>query len=88
MTIKDYERIERYINREHKKRRFTKFLIRAGAIIVVILLLSIVIDFIRFPECYLSTMKYQLQNDIKRGNEQAIEYYENTYIKNGRILFE
>ena len=60
-----------------------------GMIVVLILtaIIGIVVDFVRFPECYLSTWKYQLENDIARGDTVAIEYYQNTYVENGRILF-
>lgn len=57
-------------------------------IILFLPLLLGVIDFIRFPEWYISTWKYQLQNDIAAGDELAVAYYENTYLSNGRILFD
>ena len=64
--------------------------------ITIILLLVIlffpillrVFDFFCFPECYIPTWKYQLQNDIAAGDELAVAYYENTYLSNGRILFD
>lgn len=67
------------------KKRFFGFI---AAVICVGLMSILVVDFIRFPECYLPTWKYQLHNDIKKGDEMAIEYYENQYVKNNRILFE
>lgn len=57
-------------------------------ITVIVLLTILVIDFIRFPEWYMPTWKYQLKNDISKGDELAIEYYENNYVANNRILFE
>lgn len=57
-------------------------------IILFIPLLLGLVDFIRFPEWYISTWKYQLQNDIAAGDELAVAYYENTYLSNGRILFD
>lgn len=57
-------------------------------IILFIPLLLGLVDFIRFPEWYISTWKYQLQNDIAAGDELAVAYYENTYLANGRILFD
>ena len=71
-----------------KKRGFTAFLFRLGVIAITVLFLSVVVDFVRFPECYLTTWRYQLQNAIADGNAQAIEYYENTYLANGKILFD
>lgn len=47
----------------------------------------IIIDFFRFPDCYLSTWRYQLKNEIKAGNQQSIEYYQNNYIAHGRCLY-
>lgn len=46
------------------------------------------VDFMRFPEQYATTLKYKLQLDIENGNEKAIEYYNDTYIANGRVLFD
>jgi hypothetical protein len=57
-------------------------------ILAVAVVVCMAIDFVRFPECYLTTEKYQLQNAIKKGDTVAIEYYQNNYIANGRILFE
>lgn len=71
-----------------KKLDFKEFFARLCAVAVVALVLFFAIDFIRFPECYLTTWRYQLQNDIKQGDEMAIEYYETTYLANNRILFD
>lgn len=57
-------------------------------LLVVLVITGFAVDVVRHPECYFSTFRYQLQNDIARGNEQAIEYYENTYVASGRVLFE
>ena len=57
-------------------------------LLLVLVVTGFAVDVVRFPECYMPTFRYQLKNDIARGNEQAIEYYENTYIANGRVLFE
>lgn len=65
-----------------------KLIITAIALVLLIPLLVFAVDFIRFPEWYLPTWKTALERDIKAGNEQAIELYENTYLANGRILFE
>lgn len=55
---------------------------------LLVFALIVFVDFVRFPECYVTTWKYQLQNDIKSGDAVAIEYYNNTYVENGRTLFE
>lgn len=46
------------------------------------------VDFIRFPECYMSAWRYQLENDLAEGDPEAVEYYERVYISNDRELFE
>lgn len=66
-------------------KKIFKFIILLLAITFV---LSIFIDFCRFPECYNSTAKYQLKNKVEAGNEEAIAYYNENYIENGRALFE
>ena len=67
------------------KKRFARFLATAIAIITIS---GITIDCFRFPESHLPTWKYHLHNDIKKGDTEAIKYYEETYIANGRELFE
>ena len=67
------------------KKRFAGFILTVIASIAV---LAGVIDIVRYPECYFTSWKYQLQNDINSGDELAIEYYTNTYIANGRTLFD
>ena len=67
------------------KKRFARFLATA---ITITTISGITVDFVSYPEMYLPTWKYQLQNDIKKGDAEAIKYYEETYIANGRELFE
>ena len=57
------------------------------AIVAIIGLCCFMVDLARFPECYLTTWRYQLENDIKQGNAKAIEYYNRVYVDNGRTLF-
>ena len=66
-------------------KRFCK---AVGLFAIAVSFLAVTVDFMRFPECYITTLKYQLQNDLKRGDEAAIEYYRNVYIKHGRELFD
>ena len=96
MTYTDYIKLEqlkkeRYLRKrkaiikKHKRDKFITFML------IVILLgssLLFMIDFFRFPECYLTTWRYQLKNDILSGNQEMIDYYNNTYVANGRILFD
>lgn len=67
------------------KKRFAGFIL---SVIAVASITSLTVDCFRFPECHLPTWKYHLQNDIQNGNAEAIEYYQATYIANGRELFE
>lgn len=48
---------------------------------------SLVFDFLHYPECYIPTWKYQLENDLRNGKENAVEYYERVYKSNDRDLF-
>lgn len=60
---------------------------RIVKIIALVFILGIIIDFFRFPDCYLNTWKYQLQEEIQNGNEQSIKYYQEHYLNKGRELF-
>ncbi|MDY5930244.1 MAG: hypothetical protein SPJ27_09500 [Candidatus Onthovivens sp.] len=80
-----YLRKRRAIIKKHKREKFITFLLSIAIFIAFILF---TIDFIRFPECYLTTWRYQLKNDILSGNQEMIDYYNNTYVANGRILFD
>lgn len=64
-------------------RLFTSLL----TVIVIISCIGLYVDLCRFPEKYCTTYKYQLKNDIKRGDAEAIEYYNRVYTANGINLF-
>lgn len=68
----------------NKKRFIGSIIITICAILLTILM----VDVIRFPECYSPIAKRNLHLDISNGNELAIEYYERNYVANGRELFE
>ena len=96
MTYTDYIKLEqlqkeRYLRKRKaimKKRKLNKFIMFILSIIMLGSILLFTIDFFRFPECYLTTWRYQLKNDILSGNQEMIDYYNNTYVANGRILFD
>ena len=96
MTYTNYIKLEqlqkeRYLRKRKaimKKRKREKFIIFLLSIAIFIAFILFTIDFIRFPECYLTTWRYQLKNDILSGNQEMIDYYNNTYVANGRILFD
>ena len=96
MTYTNYIKLEqlqkeRYLRKRKaimKKRKLNKFIMFILSIIMIGSILLLTIDFFRFPECYLTTWRYQLKNDILSGNQEMIDYYNNTYVANGRILFD
>ena len=96
MTYTNYIKLEqlqkeRYLRKRKaimKKRKLNKFIMFILSIIMLGSILLLTIDFFRFPECYLTTWCYQLKNDILSGNQEMIDYYNNTYVANGRILFD
>ena len=67
------------------KQRFTSFIL---TVVLAIAGISLMVDTIRFPEYYSTTWRYQLEEDIKAGDEKWIDYYKTRYLANGRTLFE
>lgn len=57
-------------------------------ILATLIMIMLFINVAMYPEIYLSTWKYQLHNDLKAGDRQAQEYYQNTYLSKGKILFD
>lgn len=76
--------------RTHKSRKinlnrlFTSLLI----LTLIITFTACITDFMRFPDKYITTWKYQLENDIQSGDMEAITYYNRVYKSNGINLFE
>lgn len=64
-----------------------KFIGRLASLCVILFALNICCNFIRYPEECLTSWKYQLENDLAKGNQEAIQYYNKTYIANGKQLF-
>lgn len=58
-----------------------------AVIFVVLATANVLVSFTKYPEQYLPTWKYQLKNDLAKGNQEAIQYYNDTYIANGKQLF-
>ena len=65
-------------------RLFTSLLI----LTLIITFTACITDFMRFPDKYITTWKYQLKNDIQSGDVEAIAYYNRVYKSNGINLFE
>ena len=62
----------------------------AVAIITICTCLFVInctVSFFKYPEQYMTTWKYQLEKDLRNGDERAIEYYNNRYVANGKYLF-
>ena len=80
-----------YYNRTTKK-GFKIDLKRFFASLLVLTLITtcmgLYVDFVRFPDKYITTLKYQLKNDIQSGDMEAITYYNRVYKSNGINLFE
>lgn len=75
----------RKINKKQFKKAITK--IALGTIAVIYLGMGF-INICKYPEKYMTTLKYQLQNDVKAGNKEAIEYYEKNYLSKNIRLWE
>ena len=67
------------------KRKFARFII---VVLAVGVITGVAVDAILYPECYSTSWRYQLQNDIERGKKEIVEYYNRRYIANGRELFK
>lgn len=56
-------------------------------IFVVLLFMALLfVDVVQYPEYYCSTLKYQLINDIEKGDKKAIQYYKEVYFENNRSI--
>lgn len=57
-------------------------------IIMTVTFLRFTVDFMRYPDKYITTWKYQLQNEINADNAKSIEYYQTNYINKGVAFLE
>lgn len=64
-----------------------KLISRIAMLVVLLLMAKMSVSFAKYPEQYLTTWRYQLENDLAKGKQDAIEYYNDTYIANGKQLF-
>ena len=55
---------------------------------LLVCFLGLFFNFAKYPEQYLTTWKYQLENEVKNGDTRAIEYYTSNYLQNDKKLFE
>lgn len=54
----------------------------------VVAMIDWIFSFIEFPEKYLSTWRYQLHEEVKSGDKQAVDYYQKHYLDKGVRLWE
>ena len=54
---------------------------------LIISCIGLYIDFMRFPDKYMTTWKYQLKNEIASGDQKAIDYYNKHYTSKGVYLY-
>lgn len=64
-----------------------RFVLAIVSIVFSVSALCLCINIIKYPEKYITTWKYQLQQDLKKGDEAAQKYYAENYIKKGEKLF-
>ena len=77
------------INIKQLKKVLKRLLFKAVLVLLVAVpLLTMYVDLCKYPEKYFTTWKYQLYNEIKSGNQEAIDYYNRVYVANGIELFE
>lgn len=66
-------------NKQRFKFNLSRFLENALTITILVGLCIGFIDLCLHTEKYSTTFKYQLENDVAKGNVQAIEYYRGEY---------
>lgn len=65
-----------------------KVAFRLTVFFIIVFVVWLIINIIKYPELYDSISRYQLHNDIIRGNTEAVEYYNRVYKNNGINLFD
>lgn len=73
--------------RNHYKINLIQFAKALAIIIIMTACIALYIDFLCFPEYYAITWKYQLKNDLARGDAEMLQYYNENYVANGRLLY-
>lgn len=58
------------------------------SIALTILLAVMTIEFINYPEKYLTTWRYQLHQEVNAGDQEAINYYKTTYLDHNITLWD
>ena len=75
--------------RTHKSRKINLNRLFASLLILTLIItcIGLYVDFMRFPDKYLTTWKYQLKNEIASGDQEAINYYNKHYVSKGVYLY-
>lgn len=55
--------------------------------VVLVGLALLMFDIMAYPECYLTTWRAALENDLREGEPAAVEYYTERYYNNDRDLY-
>lgn len=89
MLYVTYQNIRYAINVKELKKTLKKLIFKGVAVLLFIgMFFYLTFDFCHYPEKYLTTWKYQLHNEIKSGNQEAVDYYNNVYVSHGIKLFD
>ncbi len=57
-------------------------------IIFTVIMIFMSIELIQYPEKYLTTWRYQLQQKVNSGDQEAIDYYQETYLNRNITLWD
>ncbi|MBS5858057.1 MAG: hypothetical protein KIC60_06190 [Clostridium sp.] len=57
-------------------------------IILTVIMIFMSIELIQYPEKYLTTWRYQLQQKVNSGDQEAIDYYQETYLNRNITLWD
>ena len=64
-----------------------KLISRLAMLCALFVVSSMLVSFVKYPEQYVTTWKYQLENKLSNGNQDAVEYYNENYVAKGKRLF-
>ena len=79
-----------YTNKHtHKSRKINLSRLFASLLVLTLIITftACITDFVRFPDKYITTWKYQLKNEIASGEQKAIDYYNKHYVSKGVYLY-
>lgn len=69
-----------------------KFVKAISILILTLILVATIawmsIELIQYPEKYLTTWRYQLQQKVNSGDQEAIDYYQHTYLDHNITLWD